>query len=317
MENKNWSIVILVATLVIGGLGGYSYGKYESNREETVITMKQGDITSEEIYSNIKETASMKQQVTAMIIDKLAEAEYGKKVTDPMVQEAFDKTKQQYGDEFPAILAQNGLTEEGLRKEVRSELVLQELLKAQVTITEKEEQEAWKDFYPTVEAQVIQVNTKEDAEKVDAQVKEKKDFTSLVQEFSTNEVTKAADGKLSFNSGTTELPTSVAAEAFKLKDGETSGILSGRLLTNTGYQEEYYVIKMIKNADRGEEWTKHKEALDELIRTTQIQDPVFRSEVLSSELKKADIQIKEPAWTHLLDAYTKKGTETSETDAEK
>ena len=82
------------------------------------------------------------------------------------------------------------------------------------------------------------------------------DFSKLAKDKSTDTTTKEDGGKVKFDSTTTTVPTEVKEAAFKLKDGQVSDVITS---TNTStYATEYYVVKMVKNQNKGNDMDKYK-----------------------------------------------------------
>lgn len=61
---------------------------------------------------------------------------------------------------------------------------------------------------------------------------------------------------MKFDSTTTTVPAEVKEAAFKLKDGQVSDVITS---TNAStYTTEYYVVKMVKNQNKGNDMDKYK-----------------------------------------------------------
>lgn len=71
---------------------------------------------------------------------------------------------------------------------------------------------------------------------------------------------------MKFDSTTTTVPAEVKEAAFKLKDGQVSDVITS---TNAStYTTEYYVVKMVKNQNKGNDMDKYKKELKEIATDT-------------------------------------------------
>lgn len=70
---------------------------------------------------------------------------------------------------------------------------------------------------------------------------------------------------MKFDSTTTTVPAEVKEAAFKLKDGQVSDVITS---TNAStYTTEYYVVKMVKNQNKGNDMDKYKKNWKKLQQT--------------------------------------------------
>ena len=90
-----------------------------------------------------------------------------------------------------------------------------------------------------------------------------------------------------------EKAAEVKEAAFKLKDGEISDVIT---TTNpTSYATEYYVVKMVKNQNKGNDMDKYKDQLKDIATETKLSDNAFTTKVIGEELKDANVKIKDDA----------------------
>lgn len=88
-------------------------------------------------------------------------------------------------------------------------LAFQYGLKANVKLTDKDLDTAWKEFYPEVSTQIILFSTKEEADKAKKEANEGENFSKLVQAYGKNKTLKETDGKMNFDSTNPAIPTEV------------------------------------------------------------------------------------------------------------
>ncbi|MGC4388228.1 foldase PrsA, partial [Streptococcus suis] len=65
------------------------------------------------------------QAVLTLTLQRVLQDQYGDKVSDKKVSEAYNKVAEQYGTYFSAILAQQGLTTETYKQQLRVQLLVE------------------------------------------------------------------------------------------------------------------------------------------------------------------------------------------------
>ena len=128
-------------------------------------------------------------------------------------------------------------------------------------------------------------------------------FSKLAKDKSTDSETKEDGGKVKFDSTTTTIPAEVKEAAFKLKDGEVSDVITAT--NTTSYATEYYVVKMVKNQNKGNDMDKYKDQLKEIATETKLSDNTFTTKVIGEELKDANVKIKDDAFENVLSEKNK------------
>ena len=201
------------------------------------------------------------------------------------------------------------------RAELKQQLALREGLKANMDITDEDMKTAWDSFHPEVEAQIIKVASEDDAKDVLEEVKkDDADFGEIAKEKSTDAATKEDGGTIKFDSTSSAVPNEVKTAAFDLKDGEISEVISA---TNTStYTTEYYIVKMVKNQDKGNDMDKYKDDLTEIAQNTLLNDQTFVAATIGQELQAANVKMKDSDLADLLSDYiTAAETEDSTADS--
>ncbi|WP_461202447.1 peptidylprolyl isomerase [Enterococcus sp. N342-3-1-2] len=284
---------------------------------EEIATMKGGTITVQDFYDEAKTDSTNQSLIRQLIVLKVFDEKYGDKVTDDMVDEQFNTTADQYGgsDTFESALESAGYTTKTYREQIRQQLSLQEGLKANMDITDDELKTAWDSFHPEVEAQIIKVASEDDANDVLDEVnKDDADFGEIAKDKSTDTATAEDGGTIKFDSTSTDVPTEVQTAAFALKDGEISDVISA---TDTStYTTSYYVVKMVKNQDKGNDMDKFNDELTEIAQNTLLNDSTFVASTIGTELQAANVKMKDSDLADLLSDYiTAADTEDSTTDS--
>ncbi|EEV49555.1 peptidylprolyl isomerase [Enterococcus faecium] len=270
--------------------------------EKTAVSYKGGTISEQEVMDSLKKMQGADSTVQQLIVYQVFEDKYGDDVSTKEVDSQYDQTKKQLGDSFDSQLKTAGYTEETFKDSIKQSLAFQEGLKKHIKLTDEDLKTAWKTFHPEVEAQIIQVASENDAKDVKKAADKGDDFSKLAKDKSTDTTTKEDGGKVKFDSTTTTVPTEVKEAAFKLKDGQVSDVITS---TNTStYATEYYVVKMVKNQNKGNDMDKYKKELKEIATDTKLSDSTFQNKVISEVLKDANVKIKDKDFENVLSTFT-------------
>ncbi len=290
---KKWFIAFagLLLTVTLAGCGN-----------KTVATTNGGKITESQYYSSLKGTSSGKQVLQQMILNKVLEKQYGDKVKKSEVTKQFNKYKAQYGSSFSSVLSQSGMTQSGLKTEIRSNLLLKEAVKDNVTISDAQLKKQFKSYEPEVTVAHILVSKKSTADSIIKDLKGTKksdltsEFTKLAKKDSTDTATKNKGGKLSaFDSTDTSLDSTFKKAAFKLQTNEYT-------TTPVKTQYGYHVILMLKNPGKGTV-NQHKAELKSQIIDSDMNDSTVLHNVVAKVLKKGNVSIKDNDLKNILSDY--------------
>lgn len=270
--------------------------------EKTAVSYKGGTISEQEVMDSLKKMQGADSTVQQLIVYQVFEDKYGDDVSTKEVDSQYDQTKKQLGDSFDSQLKTAGYTEETFKDSIKQSLAFQEGLKKHIKLTDEDLKTAWKTFHPEVEAQIIQVASENDAKDVKKAADKGDDFSKLAKDKSTDTTTKEDGGKVKFDSTTTTVPTEVKEAAFKLKDGQVSDVITA---TNAStYAPEYYVVKMVKNQNKGNDMDKYKKELKEIATDTKLSDSTFQNKVIGEVLKDANVKIKDKDFENVLSTFT-------------
>ena len=67
---------------------------------------------------------------------------------------------------------------------------------------------------------------------------------------------------------------------------------------------EYYVVKMVKNQNKGNDMDKYKKELKEIATDTKLSDSTFQNKVIGEVLKDANVKIKDKDFENVLSTFT-------------
>lgn len=278
---------------------------------QTAISFKGGTITEQEVTDQLKKMNGADSAVQQLIIYQVFEKNYGDKVSDKDIEKEYNKSKEQLGASFNSQLKLSGYTEATFKKYLKQGLAFQEGLKENVNLTEDDLKKAWDSFHPEVEVQLIKSNSEEEAKEVKKAIDNGEDFSELAKEKSVDTETKEDGGEISFDSQTDNVPKEVKKEAFKLKEGEVSDVI---IATNTTINAaEYFIVKMVKQQDKGNDIAKYKNELEEIATEVKITDPEFQKDVIRKELKEANVKIKDEAFKQVLSPFISEFSTTDST----
>lgn len=241
---KGWMVasVVLAAALIIV-LIKPPFAQKDS--DTPVATVNGEAITKSQLYDKLVE-AGGKSTLQNLITTTLVAQEAKKAnitVTDADLNEELEDLKAQFGGEqaFESALAQSGMTLDDLKKQMPMQVELRKLLEPQVKISDADIKKYYDDNKAQFEqpeevrASHILVKTKEEADAIEKELKEGKDFAELAKEKSTDTGSKVNGGDLNFFKRGDMVPEFSDA-AFKLKVGEISEPVKS--------QYGYHIIKV-------------------------------------------------------------------------
>ena len=270
--------------------------------EKTAVSYKGGTISEQEVMDSLKKMQGADSAVQQLIVYQVFEDKYGDDVSTKEIDSQYDQTKKQLGDSFDSQLKSAGYTEQTFKDSIKQSLAFQEGLKKHIKLTDEDLKTACESFHPEVEAQIIQVASEDDAKDVKKAADKGDDFSKLAKDKSTDTTTKEDGGKVKFDSTTTTVPAEVKEAAFKLKDGQVSDVITS---TNAStYTTEYYVVKMVKNQNKGNDMDKYKKKLKEIATDTKLSDSTFQNKVIGEVLKDANVKIKDKDFENVLSTFT-------------
>ncbi|HGD6168648.1 TPA: peptidylprolyl isomerase PrsA [Streptococcus agalactiae] len=266
-----------------------------------VVTMKGDTITVSDFYDQVKTSKAAQQSVLTLILSRVFDTQYGDKVSDKKVSEAYNKTAKGYGNSFSSALSQAGLTPEGYKQQIRTTMLVEYAVKeaAKKELTEANYKEAYKNYTPETSVQVIKLDAEDKAKSVLKDVKaDGADFAKIAKEKTT-----ATDKKVEykFDSAGTSLPKEVMSAAFKLDKNGVSDVVS--TVDSTTYKTSYYIIKVTDKTEKKSDWKSYKNRLKEVILKDKTSDRAFQNKVISKALEKANVKIKDKAFAGILSQY--------------
>lgn len=295
----------LLATAALASVATLSVTS-KANTDSDIITMKGETITVSEFYNVVKNNGAAQQVLLEQVIAEVFEKNYGSKVSDKEVQEAYDNSAAQYGDNFAQVLASAGMTEETYKSQIRTNKLVEYAVSqaAKKELTDDAYQAAYEAYTPEVTARIIQLADEATAKEVLEKAKaEGADFAQLATESSIDETTKADGGTLKFDSVNTEVNSQLKQAVLALEEGKVAEeVLT--VIDPATYATSYYVIKLESKSAKSDKWEDYKDILKEAILAQKKSDASFITGVVAKELQGANVKVKDEAFQSILSQYT-------------
>lgn len=301
-------VSIAVASALIGA--GVTYLATNNNSEtKALVTMKGNTITVSDFYSAAKSSKSSQQTMLNLILSRVFEDQYGSKVSDKEVTEAYNKTASSYGSSFSSALQAAGLTTDTYKQQIRTSMLVEYAVKeaAKDKLTTKNYKEAYKDYTPDTTATVIALSNEDKANSVhDQATADGADFDKIAKENTTAKKTE-----YTFDSADTKLPTDVMDAAFKQNEGSVSDVI--KVMNSSTYSYTYYIVKTTKKTDKNSDWKTYKKRLKKAIMAKYQNDTNFQNQVIA----KANVKIKDNTFASILSQYATSSSSSSSASSSK
>ncbi|MGE7622663.1 peptidylprolyl isomerase [Viridibacillus sp. NPDC096237] len=268
---------VLSLTLAASVLALAACGNNSSN--EIVAESKAGNITKEQLYQEMKNSAGT-QTLQTLVIKRVLEDKY--KITDKEVDAEFKKQKEAMGDTYEQTLATQNLTEKDFKENYIRILLLQE--KA-MDISEKDIEAFYERMKTEVKASHILVADEATAKEVKSKLDKGGDFTKLAKKYSTDPGSKEAGGKLGWF-GPDKMVAEFTDASYALKKGE----ISGPVKSTHGYHiiklEDKRDVKDLPSLEASKNEIKQKIAAGDTAQKKFL-------ETATKLIKEADVKIKD------------------------
>ncbi|MCR8967866.1 peptidyl-prolyl cis-trans isomerase [Streptococcus zalophi] len=288
----------LVTLLSVVTLAACSTSK---DADAKLATMKGDTITLSDFYNEVKSSTAAQQTMVTLILERVFEDQYGDKVSDKEVTDAYNENAKQYGDQFEQALAQAGTTAEQYKKTIRLEKLLEYAINkaAEKELNDDAYKMAYETYTPETTAQVIVLDSEEAANATLEEVRaEGADFAKIAQEKSMDK----DNIEVSFDSADNKVLPDVMKTAFALDVNGISGVVP--IVDTSTYRTNYYIVKTTKKAEKDADWKTYEKRLKEMFLSQKSNDPAFRNVVISEALDKANVKIKDDSFANVLSQFT-------------
>ncbi|MEW6080256.1 MAG: peptidylprolyl isomerase [Bacillota bacterium] len=229
------TIGLLVVCLVLGVLAFNSPTADPAAGNNIIAMVNDEPITKDELLAELK-NAGAQAELDRMISERLImqeAAKMGVTVTEDRLQEEIDKIKEQFSSEweYTTTLSYSNMTEDILKERLVLNLMVEEILKERVEVTEEQVRQYFEDNkddfaqQEEVHARHILLSTEEEAIEVKRLLDQGEDFATMAKERSTDTSNSEQGGDLGFF-GRGRMAQEFEDAAFKLQIGETSNPVS-------------------------------------------------------------------------------------------
>jgi foldase protein PrsA len=171
-----------------------------------IVSVNGTNVSKAELDQRLEGSQAAKQLLQQIVqgdlIDQYAKAN-NIQISDADVAKKEDEIRSRYQPgQFEQILKQQGLTEDDVKRILRQQLVIEQAVGKDITITDAQEQAFWDknhkmyDTPPQVQARHILVPDLKTAEIVEAKLKAGGNFAALAKQYSTDPASKDKGGEL-------------------------------------------------------------------------------------------------------------------------
>ncbi|MGV3288870.1 peptidylprolyl isomerase PrsA [Bacillus wiedmannii] len=270
-------ITALISILMLAACG-------QKNSSATVATATDSTIKKSDFEKQLKDRYG-KDMLYEMMAQDVITKKY--KVSDDDVDKEVQKAKNQYGDQFTAVLENNRLKDEAdFKNQIKFKLAMNEAIKK--SVTEKDVKDHYK---PEIKASHILVSDENEAKEIKKKLDAGASFEELAKQESQDLLSKDKGGDLGyFNSG--RMAPEFETAAYKLKVGQISNPFKS--------PNGYHIIKLTDKKDL-QPYDQVKDSIRKNLEAERIADPTFSHKLIQKELKKANIKIND---SDLEDTFT-------------
>lgn len=269
-----------------------------TNSSATVASTTSGKVTQEELYQEMKANYG-ESTLQTMLIEQVLAEKYGDSATTKKINAKFNEVAEMYGgtEAFESILVQYGYANGAAYKAtIKQNLLIEAAVKDKTNLTDADYIELWEN---SLYFQTILVADEDTAKEVITKLDAGEKFKDLASEYSTDSTTSENGGDAGFyniSTGTT-YDTTVTDAATKLNDGDFT---KTAISTDAGF----YVVNMVVNpTSTSKTWQDYQSELTEIAVTANLADSTFTTEILTTLLKAANVQIKDSDLENALSAY--------------
>ncbi len=269
--------------------------------EDILVKSKAGNVTKSELYNEMKE-AQGEQTLQLLVLEKVLEDKY--KVSDKDVSAEIQNMKDQLGDQFDAYIAQQGQTEDSLKKVVRLNLLQEAALSDGIEVTDEEIAQVteWKNT--ELNARHVLVADEETANEVKKKLADGADFAKIAKEYSTEELAQTSGGDLGWF-GYGQMDPAFQKAAYELKENTISEPVQS--------SHGFHIIEVTEKRElkEGKVTDKDKDAIRKEIQLEKVDQSEIIAKI-SKLMKKADVKVQDKDLKSALDIFLKDNSKKTE-----
>ncbi|MGG3999475.1 peptidylprolyl isomerase [Anoxybacillus kestanbolensis] len=248
-----------------------------NNGSDVVVETKEGNITKEELYNEMKERYG-KDVLRDLVHEKVLSKKF--KVTDEELNKEIENLKEMYGVQYDLAVQQNG--EEAIRDMVKLDLLRQKAAMEDMKVTDEELKKYYNEYKPKVKASHILVDDEKTAKDIKAKLEKGEDFAELAKEYSKDTGSAQNGGDLGWF-GPGKMVEEFEKAAYALKVGE----ISDPVKTQFGY----HIIKVTDKEEK-KSFDEMKEEIEFEVKKSKLDTSKVQSK-LDELMKEANVDIKD------------------------
>ncbi len=308
MKKTVLSFTLAASLLALGACSDDS-----KNNSEVLATSKVGDITQQDLYNEMKASIG-EQAFQLLVIEKVLEDKY--KVTEKEIEAQLKTDKEQMGESFEPIIAQNGYTEETYKQYIKLNLLQEKAMIEDVKVSEEDIKAEYDRIKKEINVRHIVVEDEETAKKAKAEIESGKDFAEVAKAYSTEEAAQETGGNLEWINRNDNYDDAFLEAAFALE----KNVLSEPVQSSFGF----HIIEVTDTREIEQSYEDKKAEIEKQLKLDKADTSTLLSKV-AKMMKDADIKIKDEDLKASLDQFmsaadqpaTEEGTEESTEDTEK
>lgn len=250
-----------------------------NNGSEVVVETKEGNITKEELYNEMKERYG-KEVLRDLVHEKVLSKKF--KVTDKEIDQEIENLKEMYGVRYDLAVQQSG--EEAIRKMVRLDLLRQKAAMDDIKVTDEELKKYYNEYKPKVRASHILVDDEKTAKEIKAKLEKGEDFAKLAKQYSKDTGSAQNGGDLGWF-GPGKMVEEFEKAAYTLNVGE----ISNPVKTQFGY----HIIK-VTDKEKKKSFDEMREEIEYEVKKSKLDTSKVQSK-LDELMKDANVDIKDKA----------------------
>ncbi|SDO16381.1 foldase protein PrsA [Psychrobacillus sp. OK028] len=285
MKKTVLTLTLAASVLALGACSGDS-----ADSSEVIATSKVGDITQNDLYEEMKSSIG-DQAFQLLMIEKVLSNKY--EVTKEEVNSQLEADKAQLGENFEAMIAQQGYTEESYKKYLELNLLQEKALIEDIEVSEDEIKAEYENIKNEINARHVLVEDEATAKKVKAELESGKDFAEVAKEYSTEEAAQSTGGELGwFGKG------QMVAEFEEVAFGLEKNVISEPVKSNFGY----HIIEVTDKRTIKESYEDKKAEIEKQLKLDKADQSTLLPKV-AKMMKDADIKIKDEDLKTSLDQF--------------
>ena len=268
---KKWTVAMSAATML--ALSACNNGS------EVVVETKEGSITKEELYNEMKERYG-KEVLRDLVHEKVLSKKF--KVTDKEIDQEIENLKEMYGVRYDLAVQQSG--EEAIREMVKLNLLRQKAAMDDIKVTDEELKKYYNEYKPKVRASHILVDDEKTAKEIKAKLEKGEDFAKLAKQYSKDTGSAQNGGDLGWF-GPGKMVEEFEKAAYTLNVGE----ISNPVKTQFGY----HIIK-VTDKEKKKSFDEMREEIEYEVKKSKLDTSKVQSK-LDELMKDANVDIKDKA----------------------